>query len=121
MLEITIEKTSMLQLKKAATERGDTPTTLVEHIIHRFLHEEAQRKMQREIEAFIAMHSKLREQYPDAYVAIYQGNVVDYDTSELELYKRIEEKYPHEVVLIRQVLPEAEKVYTFRSPKVEYA
>lgn len=54
------------------------------------------------------MHSKLREQYPDAYVAIYQGNMVDYDTSELELYKRIEEKYPHEVVLIRQVLPEAE-------------
>ncbi|NBD36616.1 MAG: hypothetical protein GVY30_11545 [Chloroflexi bacterium] len=94
---------------------------LVERIIRRFLREEAQRKMQREIEAFVAMHSKLREQYPDAYVAVHQGNVVDHDTNELELYKRIEEKYPHDVVLLRQVLPEAEKVYTFRSPKVEYA
>ena len=121
MLEINIEKTSMLQLEKAATERGDTPTTLVERIIRRFLHEETQHKMQREIEAFVAMHSQLREQYPDAYVAIHQGKLVDHDENQLDLYERIEEKYPYEVVLIRQVLPEAKRIYTFRSPKVEYA
>jgi hypothetical protein len=123
-MDITIEETSMLQLEKAADERGDTPASLVEQIIRRFLREEAAdkdagRKMTREIEAFTAMHPKLWEQYPHAYVAIYQGNVVDHDTDQLELYKRIEEAYPYEVVLIRQVLPDVEKVYHFRSPKAE--
>jgi len=120
MLQIAIEETSMRQLEKAATERGDSPASLVAEIIRRFLREEARRKMQREIEAFTAMHPELWKRYPNAYVAVYQGQVVDHDVNQLDLYQRIEEKYPHDVVLIRQVLPEVERVYNLRSPRVEY-
>ena len=63
------------------------------------------------------MHAELRNRYPDQYVAVYRGKVVDHDPDQLALFRRVEERYPDVPVLIRQVAPEQEEVYTFRSPR----
>ena len=63
------------------------------------------------------MHSELWEKYPHQYVAIFQGEVVDHDQDELALLKRRNEKYPDDIVLIRQVLQEPERTIVICSPR----
>ncbi len=61
--------------------------------------------------AYQNMHSSLLKTYGKQYVAIHQGELVDHDANQLQLISRIDELYPDEFVLIRQVLagPEPER------------
>jgi hypothetical protein len=72
-------------------------------------------RMLKEVEAYKNMHASLVEKYFGQYVAIYQGELVDHDADKEALFFRIREKYPHQVVLQRQVLPEPDPVLRFRS------
>ena len=74
--------------------------------------------MDREVAKFEDMHAELWKQYPNQYIAMYQGQVIDDDHDLVTLALRIEEQYPDEVVLIRQVLPELPKPLMFRSPRL---
>lgn len=74
-------------------------------------------KMQQEVAAFEASHADLRQEYANQFVAFRQGIVIDHDTDELALVKRIEAQYPDEVILIRQVLPQLPEPLRFRSPR----
>lgn len=73
--------------------------------------------MEQEVDAFAKMHADLWENYPYQFVAIYQGQVIDYDTDEWALLHRINEKYPDDVVMIDQVKPTFEREIVFRSPR----
>ena len=115
---LAVSAGTMTRLKTIAAEEGATPQDLAEKAILRFLRFETRRKIQREDNAFCAMHAELRGRYPDQYVAVYRGKVVDHDPDQLALFRRVEERYPDVPVLIRQVAPEQEEVYTFRSPRV---
>ena len=66
------------------------------------------------------MHADLLQRYEGQHVAVYQGNVVDHDPDLLALYLRIDQKYPDDVVLIRQVRPEVERIIHIRSPRFEH-
>jgi hypothetical protein len=61
--------------------------------------------MLREEAAFDAMKPDLLAKYLNEYVAVYQGQVVDHDNDELVLLERLDQQYPTQVVLLRQVLP----------------
>ena len=115
---LAVSAGTMTRLKTIAAEEGATPQDLAEKAIRRFLRFETRRKIQREDNAFCAMHAELWGRYPDQYVAVYRGKVVDHDPDQLALFRRVEERYPDVPVLIRQVTPEHEEVYTFRSPQV---
>ncbi|MEM7131872.1 MAG: type II toxin-antitoxin system RelB/DinJ family antitoxin [Chloroflexota bacterium] len=72
----------------------------------------------KEREAYEVMHTELRELYPDQYVAVYQGEVVDHDSDKVALIIRRREKYPNKTVLITQVEESPErKTLNFRSPR----
>lgn len=71
--------------------------------------------LEREADAFDAMHTAWRQQYPGEYIAVYQGQLVDHDLSFGALLERIESRYPEERVLIRPVRDESEIVYNHRS------
>ncbi len=73
--------------------------------------------MSREEAAYRAMHSELFERYAGQYVAVFNGELVDHDADELALYRRIDKRYPHDVVLMKQVEKSPEKVYHIRSPR----
>ncbi|MDQ4076253.1 MAG: DUF5678 domain-containing protein [Chloroflexota bacterium] len=82
------------------------------------LHVHAKRdQMQQEEAAFEALHPTLLERYPDEYVAIHGGAVVDHDRDEIALVQRLDAHYPQQVVLIRQVRPEGPPPLHFRSPR----
>ena len=74
--------------------------------------------MQREKDAFIAMHPQLVQTYLGEYVAIHQGKLIDHDKDDVELIERMRAKLPDEVVLITEVLPELERILYLRSPRL---
>lgn len=116
---LAVSAGTMTQLRTIAKEEGTTPQALAEKAIRRFLRYEARRRIQREEDAFRVMHTELLGTYPDQYVAICRGQVMDHDPDQLALFRRVEERYPDAPVLIRQVTPEVEEIYTFRSPRVD--
>ena len=70
---------------------------------------------QREKDTFHQLHPDLWRQYPGAYVAIHGGKLVDVDQDRVALLKRVDEQFPQEIVLIRQVKEDPEIVYEHRS------
>jgi hypothetical protein len=72
----------------------------------------------RERQAYVAMHSLLKERYFGKYVAIYQGELVDFDDDPAALATRTRAKYAGEFVLITQVRPEAIQTFVMRSPRI---
>jgi len=119
MTELVVSEKTIAQLNKIADDKGTTAQKLAEQAIRQFLRDEVRRVLQRESEAFCAMHAELFDKYPGQFVAIHQGRVIDWDKDQLELYTRLDEQYPDTPILIKQILPEPEEVYTFRSPRIE--
>lgn len=72
-----------------------------------------------EMQAYIAMHPMLKEKYFGQYVAIFKGQLIDYDTDHAALFSRIDAQYPDEFVWISPVAEEAIPTLVFRSPRIE--
>lgn len=70
---------------------------------------------EREKEAFHHLHDMLLKKHKGEYIAIYNGQLIDHDTNRTALFKRIEENYPDQYVLIRPVNQTPEIVYDHRS------
>jgi hypothetical protein len=119
MLELTIEDNLFAQLQQKAAADGADISTVAKRALRQYLQDEAQQKMHQEIDAYHRMHVTLREQYMGQYVAIHQGQVVDHDIDQHALYLRIRQRFPDDVLLIRQVRAEPEKTWTIRTPRFE--
>jgi hypothetical protein len=74
--------------------------------------------VEREREAYITLHPKLKEQYLGKYVAIYQGKLLDHDDDPAALSTRIHAQHPDEFVLITQVRQEPTRTIVIRSPRI---
>lgn len=74
-------------------------------------------KMDLEEAAYESMHPELFEKYAGQYVAVYKGELIDFDSNESALYNRIDQRYPDDVVLMKKVEKSPDKIYYFRSPR----
>jgi Family of unknown function (DUF5678) len=72
----------------------------------------------REMEAYIAMHPMLKEQYFGKYVAVYQGELIDSDDDPAALTERIDNQFPDEFVWLTQVGPEPIETIVILSPRI---
>jgi hypothetical protein len=72
----------------------------------------------REREAYIAMHPKLKEQYFGKYVAVYHGELVDSDDDPAALSERVHNKHPGEFIWLTQVREEPIQTIVVRSPRI---
>jgi hypothetical protein len=59
----------------------------------------------------------LIEKYLEKYVAVFKGKVIDHDKDVVTLSRRINDRLPDEVVLIRRVEPTEERILNMRSPR----
>ena len=73
---------------------------------------ETEQILEREAHAFAEMHAELLAKFPGQYVAVHREQVIDHDSDQATLYLRVTDQYPDEIVLIRQVRPELEMIYT---------
>lgn len=118
MMTVTIREQVARELTKVANEQALPPEQLVEKAIRELLRAEADRILAREMDAFRRLHPMLLQQYPQQYVGIRHGELIDHDIDQLALYLRIDEQYPDEVILLKQVCPSIEEVYTIRFTQV---
>lgn len=84
-----------------------------------FYHDPQSHLMDREIAAFEAMQTGLVANYPEQYVAIFQGALVDHDVDKARLLHRIDQSHPGDVVLIRQVRHTPRPPFRLRSPRLQ--
>lgn len=73
----------------------------------------------RERQAYIALHPTLLKNYPNQYVAIHNGQLVDHDPSGLALSLRIRQQFPNQFVWIAPVKAQAIEEWVMRSPRFE--
>ena len=114
------EKTSH-QLEQLARVRSTEPAKLAHDAIRPFLRDEGRRIIEQESKAFQRLHPELLRTMPGEFVAVHHGQVVDHDSDQLALFRRVEEAYVGQPVLIRQVRPEIEQTIEVLSPRLEYA
>ena len=74
--------------------------------------------VEREMQAYIAMHPTLLEEYLGEHVAIYQGKLIDHDKDPGALLARIDAKFPDEFVWTTQVGSEPVRTFVLRSPRI---
>ena len=74
--------------------------------------------VEREMQAYIALHPMLKEKYLGQHVAIYNGQLIDVDEDYGALYRRIDAQYPDEFVWLATVEEEAMPTLVFRSPRL---
>lgn len=75
-------------------------------------------RVEREKEAYLRLYPKLKEKYSGMYVAIYDGELIDYDADFGSLFERIDDKFPTDVfVWMTQVTDEPIRTLHFRSPR----
>lgn len=117
MVTVTLPEQVERQLTKLARSQAVTTDELVQKAIQTYLQAEASQILEREASAFRTMHQALLEKYPGEYVAIHHGRVIDHAPKLIDIYLRIDEAYPDETILIKQVLAETERVAMVRSPK----
>lgn len=72
----------------------------------------------REGAAYRRLHPELKQKYLGQYVAVHGGKLVDHDSNQVDLYLRVEARYPGEFVWIAPVQEEPEEVYVIHSPRL---
>lgn len=72
-----------------------------------------------EMQAYLAMHPRLKQTHLGKHVAIYGGKLIDSDDDYNTLTRRIDAKYPDHFVWIATVEEEPIKTFVFRSPRLE--
>lgn len=96
----------------------ETAVSLVEADPHPQAELQATTAMAREEAAYRAQHETLLAHYAGQYVAIFQGQLIDHDSDELVLLRRLDADYPHDIVLMKRVESLPQPVLRFRSPRL---
>ncbi len=77
-----------------------------------------EQRMAREEAAYQTMYDILKTKYAGEYVAIFNGQLIDHDSDELALLRRLDAQYPDDIVLMRKVSAEPEPDLRMRSPRL---
>jgi len=75
-------------------------------------------KIDREQQAYKSQHRQILEKHAGNYIALHQGEIVDYDEDRVAISKRVRAKYGNEPVLITKVLEQEYQKVLLRSPRI---
>jgi len=101
---IAVQRPGLIErIEHIAQESNRDTTQIVEEALRAYLDQLEREAIHRETEAFWAMQADLVAHYPDEYVAIYQGQVVDHDPDITHLEQRVAERLSEATVLIAPV------------------
>ena len=98
--------------------KDDVVVVRVKTDIPRLHHNERRAEMLKQTAVFEAKEKEWFQHYPNQYVAVYEGKLVDHDTDHLHLVRRINAQYPGQVVLIRQLTTQPPAPLHLGSPRV---
>ncbi len=75
-------------------------------------------QMMEQTAVFDSQHRQLWRCYPEEYVAFWQGKLVDHDSDHRQIALRMNDRFPNQVVLIRQVTKHPPKPLRLGSPRL---
>ena len=74
--------------------------------------------LRRENEVFARLQAELRVAYPNEFVAIHNGQVMDHDLNRRALFARVSSTIGLTPFLLKHVETNARQEFTFRSPRL---
>ncbi len=113
MSTITLQPDLVEDLERLAAQQHIVLEEIIATALRRYMRQVQDQKIQKEAEAFRAMHAGLVKQYLGQVVAVHEGQVVDHDEDFVVLHRRIRQRFGRTAVLLRRVGPEPERVLTF--------
>ncbi len=103
-------------VEKTAEQESRSVDELVNEAVRLYLRERQRTKLDKEIAAYEAMHTELRQKHLGQWVAIHDQKLVDHDADGSALYQRIRAKHGRTSVLIRQVTDQPIEEARIRTP-----
>jgi len=127
-LTLTLSDNISERVQKLAEQRREDMIAVVERILDEALPEsfddqawidlaEPDAAADQEMQAYIELHPKLKEDFLGQYVAIYQGKMIDHDMDRRALYTRIVARHPNQFVWLSKVEEEPIETFVVRSPR----
>ncbi len=107
----------LTELKPIAEQEHKDLEDLVNEVLQRYIWQARERKIDREMEAYRAMHVELKQKFLGRYVAIHDGQVVDHDSDRRALSKRVRREYGNTAVLITPVEDTPEREFLVLTPR----
>lgn len=90
-------------LETSAQQEDKSVNEVINEALEYYFRAKQEEKLSKEIEAFEAMHRELWEKLPYQWVAIHNQTLVDHDTDDVALFRRIRARYGRVSILLRQV------------------
>lgn len=90
-------------LEKSAQQEAKSINDVMNEALEYYFHARQLEKINEEIEAYEAMHSILWKRMPGEWVAIHNQQLIDHDTDDVALYRRIRAQYGRTSILLRRV------------------
>ena len=107
------------QVRRIARWQRVTTDELTSRALSSYLDRLEWEKLQSEMDAFQAQLPALLISYPDQYVAIHEGQVIDHDADLRTLYSRVYAKMGSVPVLMQKITAIPTPDILVRSPRLE--
>ncbi len=108
------------QITQVAKAQERLPEDVVETAVHTYLEALEEQAIHRETEAFWKKHDELLALYPNQYVALRNGVVVDHDSDVSWLERRVRDRYGLAPVLIAPVTPVGRRDLLWRGGRTDH-
>lgn len=102
MTAVVLQDPLSTEIEQAAAEEGVVVDKWIEDAVRRQLMLFRQKTIVSETEAWYRLPSADRERFRGQYVAVSGGEVVDFDTDRLSLYRRVIERFGRRAILITE-------------------
>jgi predicted transcriptional regulator len=119
MTTITLKSDLTRQIEQLAGTQQTEQELFIDKAVRQYIAQLRQEKIRAESLAFDAQVETLASQYPNQYVAMHHGEVIDHDPDIRALHLRIFARMGHTPVLLKKVNPTPQQELTFRSPRFE--
>jgi hypothetical protein len=107
------------QITQLAITQKRLPEDVVETAVRSYLEALEEQAIHRETEAFWKQHDALLVLYPNQYVALRNGAVVDHDSDVSRLERRVRDGYGLAPVLIAPVTPVGRRDLLWRGGRTD--
>ena len=115
MLTINLKQDLAEQISYLTGKSQAKAEAFVDKALRTYLAQFQREKIRAETEAFDQQIRNLLAQYPEQYVAVHNGQVIDHDQNLRTLHLRVFEQLGHTPVLLKKVTDKPDRELVFRS------
>ena len=115
--QVPLDATLAESLQQSAAQQGASLEEALNQLVQQYLRESRHTQLQAEMERYRAQHRQLLAAYPEQFIGLHEGRVLDHDPEGGVLYARLCRQYHDLPILIVQVTETPEQEYVIRSPR----